>query len=68
METLKNTLEHLKKSTIIVADTGDINLIKKLKPQDATTNPSLLVKACEQQEYNSLVENAIKVILFIEQN
>ena len=37
-------LELLKKDTIIVADTGDIELISKVKPHDATTNPSLILK------------------------
>jgi transaldolase len=65
----KNSLEQLKqvnyiikdKYTVIVADTGDISLIKKSKPQDATTNPSLLVKSSEQTEYAHLLDQAIEV-------
>lgn len=48
---------------MVVCDTGDINLIKKLKPADATTNPTLLVKACDQPEYTYLIEDAIKVFV-----
>ena len=46
-----------------MADTGDINLIKKIMPKDATTNPSLLLKACESHDSlcSSLVDDAIKV-------
>jgi len=54
------TLNKLKEFSIIVADTGDINLIKEIKPTDATTNPSLLVKAAEQAEYSYLVQDAIE--------
>jgi transaldolase len=54
------TLDKLKEFSIIVADTGDINLIKEIKPTDATTNPSLLVKAVEQNEYSYLVQDAIE--------
>jgi transaldolase len=43
-----------------VADTGDINLIKKLNPKDATTNPSLLVKSAGQKEYLHLVDESIQ--------
>lgn len=52
-------LEKLKEHTVIVADTGEIEEIKKFKPTDATTNPSLIVKASGMQEYNHLVEEAI---------
>ena len=38
-------LEQLKQMSVLVADTGDIEAIKKYQPQDATTNPSLLLKA-----------------------
>ena len=40
-----NKLEQLRAMTIVVADTGDLSAIRKLKPTDATTNPSLLLKA-----------------------
>ncbi len=51
-------LELLKKHTIVVADTGDIEAIAEHKPQDATTNPSLLLKAVENPQYRALVEDA----------
>ena len=44
-------LESLKQYTTVVADTGDIGAIAQYKPQDATTNPSLLFKAAQQKEY-----------------
>jgi len=54
-----NQLDELKTMTTIVADTGDVEAISKLKPQDATTNPSLILKAAMMPEYTSLVEDAI---------
>ncbi|CAL4318756.1 Transaldolase A [Buchnera aphidicola (Thelaxes suberi)] len=54
-----NQLEYLKKNSIVVADTGDIKFIKKYKPQDATTNPSLILKAVESGFYNNLLEKSI---------
>lgn len=46
--------------TTVVADTGDITAIKRFKPQDATTNPSLLLKAAQLPHYSSLVSKARK--------
>jgi transaldolase len=53
-------LEQLKEVTIVVADTGDFGSIAKFKPQDATTNPSLLYKAAVMPQYQSLVHDAIE--------
>jgi len=53
----------LKAFTVIVADTGDIDQIKKYKPTDATTNPSLLFKAAGQSQYQSLVDDAVQYAL-----
>jgi transaldolase len=53
-------LESLRKSSIVVADTGDIEAIARLKPQDATTNPSLLYNAAQRPEYQHLVSEAIE--------
>jgi transaldolase len=53
-------LESLKKYTTVVADTGDIEAIARLKPQDATTNPSLLYAAAQRPEYRRFVEEAIE--------
>jgi transaldolase len=50
-------LDSLKKQTVIVADTGDIDAIAKHEPQDSTTNPSLLLKAAPQPRYRALVES-----------
>jgi transaldolase len=52
-------LESLKKYSVVVADTGDFQAIARLKPQDATTNPSLLYKASQQPAYRHLVEEAL---------
>jgi len=52
-------LDSLKKYTTVVADTGDIDSIAKFKPQDATTNPSLLFQAAQQKPYAHLVEKAL---------
>ncbi|MEI8300101.1 MAG: transaldolase [Chlamydiota bacterium] len=54
-----NKLDELKKYTIIVADTGEINEIKQYKPTDATTNPSLIQAASVLPEYAHLVKDAI---------
>jgi transaldolase len=53
-------LDSLKKYTTVVADTGDIEAIAKHKPQDATTNPSLLLQAAQQPRYAHLVEQALQ--------
>jgi transaldolase len=52
-------LDSLRKVTTVVADTGDIEAIKKYRPQDATTNPSLLLKAAQMPQYKGLVEEAL---------
>jgi transaldolase len=55
-----NLLDSLKKHTTVVIDTGDINAIARYKPQDATTNPSLLLKAAQKPEYRELVAAALE--------
>eukprot|EP00551_Chaetoceros_affinis_P001851 CAMPEP_0203635446 /NCGR_PEP_ID=MMETSP0088-20131115/2223_1 /ASSEMBLY_ACC=CAM_ASM_001087 /TAXON_ID=426623 /ORGANISM="Chaetoceros affinis, Strain CCMP159" /LENGTH=329 /DNA_ID=CAMNT_0050489331 /DNA_START=91 /DNA_END=1080 /DNA_ORIENTATION=+ len=55
----QNQFDKLKELTTIVADTGDIEAIRKFKPQDATTNPSLIYKAATMDAYQSLVDDAI---------
>lgn len=52
-------LDQLKTMTTVVADTGDFEAIAEYKPQDATTNPSLLFKAAQMPQYRELVEDAI---------
>ena len=56
---MSTQLDQLKEYTIVVADTGDVNAIKRLKPQDATSNPSLIYKAATMKEYASLVDDAV---------
>ena len=56
---MANTLAQLKSMTTIVADTGDIEAIKRYQPEDATTNPSLILKAAQIPEYAGLIDNAI---------
>jgi transaldolase len=51
-------LDSLKRVTVVVADTGDIEAIRRHQPRDATTNPSLLLKAAQQAEYRPLVDAA----------
>jgi transaldolase len=52
-------LEQLKTMTVVVADTGDMNSMKKFKPRDATTNPSLITAAATMPEYSQLVDDAL---------
>lgn len=56
---MASLLEQLKSMTTIVADTGDVEAIKTLKPVDATTNPSLLLKASTIPQYAPLIDDAI---------
>ena len=56
-------LESLKKYTTVVADTGDIEAIARHRPQDATTNPSLLYYAAQMPAYRRLVEEAAELAL-----
>ena len=54
-----NQLEALKAMTVVVADTGDIEAIRQYQPQDATTNPSLVLAASALPQYAPLIDNAI---------
>ncbi len=56
---MANLLDQLKAMTTIVADTGDVEAIKTVKPVDATTNPSLLLKASTLPQYAHLIEDSI---------
>mmetsp|Transcript_14821 Transcript_14821/g.21874 ORF Transcript_14821/g.21874 Transcript_14821/m.21874 type:complete len:324 (+) Transcript_14821:168-1139(+) len=51
--------DQLKDHSIVVADTGDVEAIKRIQPQDATTNPSLILKAAGMKQYAKLVDNAV---------
>ncbi len=52
-------LDQLKQFTTVVADTGDFQSFKEFEPQDATTNPSLILKAAQKDEYAALVDESI---------
>ncbi|MDB4992650.1 MAG: Transaldolase, partial [Myxococcaceae bacterium] len=54
-----NLLDQLKSMTVVVADTGDINSIKKFRPRDATTNPSLITAAAAMAEYAPIVDGTL---------
>jgi transaldolase len=55
-----SALDDIRKMTVVVADTGDIESIRSHRPRDATTNPSLLLAAAQMPEYASLVARAIE--------
>ena len=55
-----NQLEQLKQYTTVVADTGDFQAIQQYTPRDATTNPSLILKAVQKEEYKPLLEKAVR--------
>jgi transaldolase len=58
-QTALSQLEQLKKFTKVVADSGDFETLKQYAPQDATTNPSLILKAAQMAGYKNLLEKAI---------
>lgn len=57
---MSSKLEQLKQFTDVVADTGDIEAIRRFAPQDATTNPSLILKAAQLPQYQTLIQRVIK--------
>src|SRR5262249_18952507 len=59
-EKTMNLIDSLKRYTTVVADTGDFETIAEYKPQDATTNPSLLYHAAQKPQYESLVTAALR--------
>lgn len=56
---MTDTLSQLQKFTTVVADTGDFEAIKAYSPEDATTNPSLILNAAQMPQYRSLVDDAV---------
>lgn len=56
---MASKLDQLRGMTVVVADTGDIDAVRRLKPQDCTTNPSLLLKAVENPAYAHIIEEAV---------
>src|SRR5437763_6578108 len=59
-KTKLNQLEQIKKFTKVVADTADFESIKDFKPQDATTNPSLVYAATQKEQYGHLLDEVLK--------
>lgn len=55
----QNLLEQLRKYTTVVADTGDIEAMEKFRPQDATTNPSLITTAAQMPQYQPIVDGVL---------
>src|SRR5690606_12898729 len=55
----ESQLAQLKKKTSVVADTGDVEAIRRFHPQDATTNPSLILKAVQMEQYSHLLDKAV---------
>jgi transaldolase len=56
---MPSKLDQLRAMTVVVADTGDLDAVRRLKPQDCTTNPTLLLKAVESPAYAHIVEEAL---------
>ena len=54
-----NLLEQLRKYTTVVADTGDIEAMEEFRPQDATTNPSLITAAAQMPHYQPIVDGVL---------
>lgn len=55
-----NSLDALKACSVVVADTGDFNTMQQFMPRDATTNPTLIVKALQKAEYQSLLTQSVE--------
>ena len=60
---MSDSLQQLKSLTTIVADTGDFESIKEFEPQDATTNPSLILKAVQKDNYRPLMVDTVKAVV-----
>ncbi len=58
--TLSSQLDQLKQFTTVVADTGDFEAMRAYAPQDATTNPSLILKAVQKEEYQPILARAVR--------
>ena len=59
-KTKLNQLEQIKKFTKVVADTADFESMKEFRPQDATTNPSLVYAATQKEQYSHLLDEVLK--------
>jgi transaldolase len=56
---MPNQLEALRRHSIVVADTGDIDSIARFRPHDATTNPSLILKSAQNERYRPIIDEAV---------
>lgn len=56
----KNLLEQLREMTVVVADTGDMEAMEEFRPQDATTNPSLITAAAQMPQYQAIVDGVLQ--------
>src|ERR687890_1646197 len=56
---MPSKLDQLRDMTVVVADTGDLEAVRRLKPQDCTTNPTLLLKAVETPAYGHIIDEAL---------
>jgi transaldolase len=59
---MASLLEQLRGFTTVVSDSGDFNAIQQFRPQDATTNPSLIAAAAEKAEYQTVVDDVLKQV------
>lgn len=59
---MSSLLDQLRQMTTVVADTGELPAIKKYQPEDATTNPSLILKAVQHPDYAALLNNVIEAV------
>ena len=57
---MTSQLDALREMTVVVADTGDIDAVRRLKPTDCTTNPSIVLKAMEIAEFKPTIDDAVK--------
>lgn len=58
---MSSSLEQLRQQSVVVADTGDFELMAKFKPTDATTNPSLILQAAQKENYAKIIDEAVKL-------
>lgn len=58
---MASSLEQLRKHSVVVADTGDFELMANFKPTDATTNPSLILQAAQKPEYKHIIDKAVSL-------
>ena len=63
---MSNSLDQLKTHTVVVADTGDFEAMKQFNPQDATTNPSLILNAATMPKYKEILDRyLLKLLVYI---